>query len=286
MKTYLDCYPCLMRQALQASRFANLSESTQQSILKSVMQSLSELPEGTSPPVIAQLIHRIVRAESGHSDPYRAVKITSTQNALSWYDRLRVQINEASDPIDLAIRLSIAGNIIDFGISDHYDLEDSIHRVITQPLAVNDIDNLKTQLKTVSSVLYLGDNSGETVFDRLLIETLVKHYQLPVTYVVRGSATINDATYLEATEAGLQMVCSEIIDNGSDAPGTLLEDCSNEFVTRFKEAELIIAKGQGNFESLSGVDAPLFFLLQAKCNVIANELGVEELDLIVKGPTE
>ena len=282
MKTYLDCYPCLMRQALQASRFADLNESTQQKILNCVMQSLAELPEGASPPVIAQQIHRIVRAESGHTDPYRDVKVTSTNNALSWYDTLRKQIDESGDPVDLAIRLSIAGNIIDFGVSEHYDLEDSIHRVVTKPLAVNDIESLKTKLKTVSSLLYLGDNSGETVFDRLLIETLAEHYALPVTYVVRGSATINDVTYIEAKEAGLNEVCSEIIDNGSDAPGTLLEDCSAEFVSRFNQAELIIAKGQGNFESLSGIHAPLFFLLQAKCNVIANELGVKELDLIVK----
>ena len=210
------------------------------------------------------------------------LKITSTNNALAWYDKVRSQIDAAKDPIDLAIRLSIAGNIIDFGVSEHYDLKDSIHRVITQPLAVNDIESLKSQLKSVSSLLYLGDNSGETVFDRLLIETLVEHYQLPVIYVVRGSATINDVTFVEAKEAGLNAVCNDIIDNGSDAPGTLLQDCSAEFLERFNQAELIIAKGQGNFESLSGIDAPIFFLLQAKCNVIANELGVKELDLIVK----
>ncbi|HHS99660.1 MAG TPA: DUF89 family protein [Thiomicrospira sp.] len=283
MKTYLDCYPCLMRQALQAARFANLNDLEQQKLMLSVMESLATLPAGASPPVIAQQIHRTIRTVSGNPDPYRQAKIASTEGALSWYKSLRKQIDDSEDPIGLAIKLSIAGNIIDFGIADTYDLKDSIHRVTTQSLAIDDVERLKARLQKVSSILYLGDNSGETVFDRLLIETLVKHYNLPVTYVVRGSATINDATYLEAEEAGLNQVCSKIIDNGSDAPGTLLEDCSKEFIAEFNQAELIIAKGQGNFESLSSVEAPLFFILQAKCNVIANELGVDEMSLIVKG---
>lgn len=278
MQTYLDCYPCFMRQALQAARFTGIDEAGQKEVLQTVMQALQAMPEGASPPVMAQEVHRIVRQVSGQADPYRQAKIDSTENALAWYPILRERIDKADDPLDMAIRLSIAGNIIDLGVADTYDLEDSINRVLSQPLSIDHSPALRRRLETASELLYLGDNSGESVFDRLLIETL----DIPVTYVVKGSPAINDVTHQEAVEAGLDQV-ARLVDNGSDAPGTLLDQCSSEFRRRFQAAELIIAKGQGNFESLSHVDAPIFFLLQAKCNVIAGELGVSEKSLVVKG---
>jgi len=279
VKTYLDCYPCFMRQALQAARFADIDEAGQKRILLSVMSALESMPDGASPPTMAREIHRLVREIGGNPDPYRTVKVSSTEHALTWYPVLRERIDAADDPLDMAIRLSIAGNIIDLGASVDYDLEESIDRVLSQPLAIDGTAELRRRLGEVSRVLYLGDNSGETVFDRLLIETM----DVPVTYVVRGAPTINDATRQEAIEAGLEAV-AEIIDNGSDAPGTLLETTSPAFRERFDSAELILAKGQGNFESLSHVDAPIAFLLQAKCSVIAGELGVDEKSLIVKSP--
>jgi len=277
VKTYLDCYPCFMRQALQAARFARIDEAGQKRILTSVMSALESTPDGASPPTMAREIHRLVREIGGNPDPYRAVKVSSTEHALTWYPVLRERIDTAADPLDMAIRLSIAGNIIDLGASAEYDLEDSIERVLSQPLAIDDTPALRRRLGNVSRLLYLGDNSGESVFDRLLIETL----DVPVTYAVRGAPTINDVTRQEAIEAGLEPV-AEIIDNGSDAPGTLLETTSTAFRERFDSAELILAKGQGNFESLSHVDAPIFFLLQAKCSVIAGELDVDEKALVVK----
>ncbi|MGM0517718.1 MAG: damage-control phosphatase ARMT1 family protein [Pseudomonadota bacterium] len=279
MKTYLDCYPCFMRQALQASRFAGIDEAGQKRILLSVMSSLESMPDGASPPTMAREIHRLVREIGGNPDPYRTAKVRSTEHALTWYPVLRDRIDAANDPLDMAIRLSIAGNIIDLGASVDYDLEDSIDRVLSQPLAIDDMSDLRRRLEKVSRVLYLGDNSGESVFDRLLIETL----DVPVTYVVRGAPTINDVTYQEAVEAGLDTI-AEIIDNGSDAPGTLLDTTSPDFREHFDSAELILAKGQGNFESLSHVDAPIVFLLQAKCSVIAGELGIAEKGLVVKAP--
>lgn len=279
MKTYLDCYPCFMRQALQAARFADIDEAGQKRILLSVMSALESMPDGASPPTMAREIHRLVREIGGNPDPYRPAKVTSTEHALTWYPVLRERIDAADDPLDMAIRLSIAGNIIDLGASVDYDLEESIDRVLSQPLAIDGTAELRRRLGKVSRVLYLGDNSGETVFDRLLIETM----DVPVTYVVRGAPTINDATRQEAIEAGLEAV-AEIIDNGSDAPGTLLDTTSPAFRERFDSAELILAKGQGNFESLSHIDAPIVFLLQAKCSVIAGELGVDEKSLIVKSP--
>jgi uncharacterized protein with ATP-grasp and redox domains len=138
-------------------------------------------------------------------------------------------------------------------------------------------DALRSALKQSDSILYLADNAGETVFDRVLIETL----GFPVSYVVKAAPIINDATRKDAVAAGIDRVAN-IIDNGSGAPGTLLDQCSKLFCTQFAEADLIIAKGQANYESLSNSSAPIFFLLQAKCNVIARDLWVVEGGTILK----
>jgi uncharacterized protein with ATP-grasp and redox domains len=129
------------------------------------------------------------------------------------------------------------------------------------------------------AILYLADNAGETVFDRVLIE----HLDRPVTYVVKAAPIINDATFEDAVAAGIDRI-AEIIDNGSNAPGTLLDQCSEAFLESFHQAELIIAKGQANYESLSREPAPIFFLLQAKCRVIARDLGVATGDIILRQP--
>lgn len=177
----------------------------------------------------------------------------------------------------MAVRVAIAGNIIDLGVSDSYDIHATLSRVLTQPFAINDLSLLRKALSESSAVLFLADNAGETVFDRVLIEEL----NIPVTYVVKAAPIINDATYEDAEAAGITQV-AELIDNGSQAPGTILEQCSESFIQRFEQADLILAKGQANYESLSENSAPTFFLLQVKCNVIARDLGINETDIVLK----
>jgi len=167
------------------------------------------------------------------------------------------------------------------GVNDSYDLEATLNRVLKQTFAINDLESLRSSLANSSSILYLADNAGETVFDRVLIETL----DSPVTYVVKAGPIINDATWEDAISAGINLV-AEIIDNGSEGVGTLLEDCSVSFLESFNLAELIIAKGQANYESLSDTQAPLFFLLQAKCNIIAQDMGVTEGAIVLKKQAE
>ena len=177
----------------------------------------------------------------------------------------------------MAVRIAIAGNIIDLGVADSYDLDATLKRVLTQDFAINDLAALRSALAQNLSVLYIADNAGETVFDRVLIESLVGS----VTYVVKSGPIINDATFEDAVAAGIDQVAT-IIDNGSNAPGTLFEHCSETFRQRFSQAGLIIAKGQANYESLSDSSAPIFFMLQAKCNVIARDLGIAEGDIVLK----
>jgi len=176
------------------------------------------------------------------------------------------------------VRISIAGNIIDFALSDELvDLWATVERVLAAPLAVDDMAALRAALDTADRVLYLADNAGETVFDRVLIEAL----PLPVTYVVKGGPTLNDATREDALAAGLE-TCATIIDNGADAPGTILELCSEEFRQIYAAAPLIIAKGQANYETLSTAGPHVFCLLQVKCAVIGRDLGVGVGGVVVR----
>jgi len=277
MKTYLDCYPCLLRQALSAARRAGASENQQHSILLNTMEELSAFPTGSTPPQLAYRIHQQVQQLTNNIDPYRDDKDQATQQALVLYPELKKKVSEASDPLEMAVRIAIAGNIIDLGVAESYDLDATLKRVLTQAFAINDLAPLRSVLAQSVSVLYLADNAGETVFDRVLIESL----ESPVTYVVKSGPIINDATHEDAVAAGIDQV-AEIIDNGSNAPGTLLDQCSEDFRKRFAQADLIIAKGQANYESLSDSSAPIFFLLQAKCNVIARDLGIAEGGTVLK----
>ena len=279
MKTYLDCYPCFLRQALGAARRAHASVELQRQILLETMDELRGLPAQASPPVMAQRIHRIVRRLAHTPDPYGQSKQDATAQAMTLLPALRERVRTAPDPLESAVRIAIAGNIIDDGAAEEYDLQATLARVLEQPFAIDGMALLRQALSGADTILYLADNAGETVFDRVLIETIA----LPVTYVVKAGPVINDAIRADALAAGLDAV-SHIIDNGSDAPGTLLDDCSPAFREQFARAPLIIAKGQANYESLSEVRAPVFFLLQAKCLVIADDLGVPVGSVVLKAP--
>jgi len=281
MKTYLDCYPCYLRQALSAARRAGATVEQQHDLLLWTMAHLNTLPITATPPEMAAAIHGRVRAETGIEDPYQAAKREATAQALARLPALREIVRAAADPLATAVRIAIAGNIIDLGVSEHFDLDATLERVLVEPFAIDALSALRTALEATGSVLYLGDNAGETVFDRVLIESLV-HGGHAVTYVVKAAPIINDATRADALEAGLGAF-AEIIDNGTAAPGTLLSQGSAAFRERFERAPLILAKGQANYESLSDVRAPIFFLLQAKCSVIADDLGVQPGAIILKG---
>ena len=269
MRTYLDCYPCFLRQALHAARMAGADEHQQQVVLDLVLDLLRQIEPSSTPPEIGDQVHRLVRQEVSDDDPYRAIKEASTRYAQSLYPRMKALLVEADDPLDVAVRLGIAGNIIDAAPDREYDLWDTVERVLVQPFAIDDGGAFREALARVDRVLYLADNAGETVFDRVLIEAL----DTPVTYAVKGGPTLNDATREDALAAGVDQV-AEVVSTGSDAPGTVLDRCSDEFRRLYDKAELVIAKGQANYETLSEEGPKVFCLLQIKCPVIARDVGV------------
>jgi uncharacterized protein with ATP-grasp and redox domains len=277
MRVYLDCWPCFLRQALSAARRAGASPELQRLILEETMTELRALSAEATPPEMGERIHRRVRERAQAPDPYLDVKREATAQALALLPTLGERVATADDPLQTAVRIAITGNIIDYGVAETFDLEATLERVLHAEAPIDDLSMLRQALGQVDEVLYMADNAGETVFDRVLIEAL----PVPVCYVVKAGPVLNDATREEAIAAGLDQV-AEIIDTGCDAMGAPLALCSPGFRERFDRAQLIIAKGQANYETLSGVDAPICFLLQAKCSVIAEDIGVAPGSVIIQ----
>jgi len=269
-----------MRQALDAARMTTADEALQEEILRRVLRDASEMDMRLSPPAMGQRIHRLIRELTGNADPYREVKERTNRLALDLYPEIRERVREAADPVEMAVRMAIAGNIIDFGVPGRLHDEPlgrTMDRAATAPLH-GDARSFADEAAAATSILYLADNAGEIVFDRVLIETLGPER---VTLVVRGGPILNDALRQDAEAAGLAGLV-EIVENGSDAPGTIIEDCTEELRSRFLAAGMVIAKGQGNYETLSNAPRPVWFILMAKCAVIARHVGCEPGSLIIR----
>ncbi len=276
MKSYLDCYPCFFTQAIRTSRMITSDEKKIWQILNEVSLSLPEIHFGATPPEIGREVYRIISKRTGIKDPYRKIKEKCTRQALSLYPELKKLINSSEDRLMTAIRISIAGNIIDFGANFDFDLKKDVGTTLSQDFSINHYREFCEALDKARKILYLADNAGETVFDRFLIEEINK----PVIYVVRARPIINDATREDALLAGIDKV-AEIVSSGCDAPGNILKFCSDEFLKIYRSADLIISKGQGNYEGLSDEDRPIFFLLKAKCHVIARDIGIDEGSIVL-----
>ncbi len=277
MKTYLDCYPCFFQQILKALRMMGVGEEKTREILIAFGPCLSRIRTEATPPEIGREAYRLIAEKTGITDPYERIKKECTRQALVLYPQLKKRIAASGDDrLRMAARMAIAGNVIDFGANADFDLDRDLENLLTQDLAIDHFDAFRRVLEKARKVLYLADNAGETVFDRLLIEEMGK----PVVYAVREKPIINDAVLQDALDAGLQDA-SEIVSSGTDAPGTILDLCSEDFKETYRSADLVISKGQGNYEGLSGESRPVFFLLKAKCSVIARDIGVEQGSMIL-----
>lgn len=262
---------CFQRQGADVSRLLPAGPA-RQTLLADVAR-IGHEADLTQPPVlIGQAIHRRLRELAGGIDPYLDAKHAFNTLVLTLVPELRRMIRHAADPLRMTTRLAIAANVIDLGPNASLTPEEALaalRGVLDQPFR-EDWEAFVAALTQARRILYLADNAGEIVVDRLLIEAIGPD---KVTVAVRGGPVINDATIDDARQVGLDTLV-EVISNGSDAPGTVLTECTEAFQERFEAADLIIAKGQGNFESLSEVKHPMFFLFKVKCQVVATHIGL------------
>lgn len=273
MITAHACIPCLTRHIVDCvDRLALDADERRDQLLRSCLQVLTDADYRRSPPAIAQLIQRRLRRLCGN-DPFAAMKQETREMALSLLPALQTEVATAKDSLALAVRFAAAGNLIDAGLvhdTGRTAVEQALAESREAPLDRVAIDTLRARITQAERILYLADNAGELVFDRLLLELLP---QDRLTLVVRGGPVLNDATLEDVTPSGVPTGIA-VMDNGSDAPGTLLDECSAEMRSHFGAADLVFSKGQGNFETLQGVAAPIFFILKAKCPVVAELLSV------------
>jgi len=283
MKIARECIPCLARQAVEIAQEATTNGSLQEQIIKASLAELANMSFEQTAPEVAYKMHKHAKVLTGVDDPYRALKATYNNVALEIAQRLRENrcVEDSNSPFDTSCRLAIAGNIIDFAVGLSLGYEDILRSVddsLKKPLYGVGSEALRAAAAKANSILYLADNAGEIVFDRFLIELLPAG---KVKLVVKGGPIVNDATLEDAVAAGLTDII-EVIDNGHDAQGTLLAACSDEFRHAFDQADLIISKGQANYETLSGVkDKQIFFLLRAKCPAVANSIGCDRMAYVL-----
>ncbi|MDD2513699.1 MAG: ARMT1-like domain-containing protein [Proteiniphilum sp.] len=280
MEADYRCYFCFARTFERLIEKQTLTAAEKKALVAEMFSHFHNGASGFSVPVLSKELYRLFREKSGVADPYEQIKYQSNERLLGEYAMFREMIDQSDDPFETALRLAVAGNIIDYGVSDQYDLEGTIARVLESPFAINHVRRLRRQLAEARTVLYLGDNAGEIVFDKLFIETF-RHPNL--WYAVRGAPVINDATLKDAAQVRMEEV-AQVIDNGYDAPSTLPEKCSPAFQQLYNEADLVISKGQGNLEGL--INAPrgnIYSLLMVKCDVIADSLGVTKGSFVCVG---
>ncbi|OGD17024.1 hypothetical protein A2V47_04085 [Candidatus Atribacteria bacterium RBG_19FT_COMBO_35_14] len=288
MRTYLDCIPCFYRQALETARLAGANEIIQKKIIDELSKLIPDFPLEASPPEMGKTVYALVRGIIGVKDPFKEIKENSNKLALRLYPELKQEINNSEDRLLTAVKLSIAGNVIDYGVKNSLNVEEEINKIFNKDFKIDNENNknvfryqeFKEILSKVKHIIYLADNAGEVVFDRLLIEELTEKLGKKVIYVVRDKPIINDALIEDALFCGINRT-AEVVSSGSDAPGTLLKYCSPEFIRIYQKAELIISKGQGNYEALSEEDKLIFFLFKAKCPVIAEDVGCNVRDMVL-----
>ncbi|RKY37298.1 MAG: hypothetical protein DRP78_01420 [Candidatus Omnitrophota bacterium] len=288
MKTYLECIPCFFKQALEAAVMAEADQKTQKLIFDELCLAVREFDLEASPPEMGRVIYNLVQMHTLGGDPFKKRKEQSNQLALSIYKQLQEKVSKSEDRLLTALELAIAGNIIDYGVKNSLNVEEEIKKILekeSELLRQNKeffaYAQFKAALSATDEILYLADNAGEIVFDKILIEEIKKDYpKMKIIFVVKEKPIINDALAEDAKICGIDQL-AEVISSGADTPGTVISRCSREFLKLYYNSKLIISKGQGNFEALYGNTEPIFFLFMAKCQVVAKDIGCMQGDFIL-----
>ena len=283
MKIYTDCYACLAAMSLRTLRYSGANQVMEREIMQNVMGYLSNTDDQAVPVDVVAALMDEIREKLGVDDPYEAAKQKSTQDALSIYPKMKEIVSNSKDPFRTAIHLGALGNAIDFGVCETFDLEAVLSEGLKEPLYDVYIEDLRKEISQIPWLLMMADNAGESVFDRVLIETIHEEFNnLPITYVVKSNGGLNDTMLKDAVEAGLDQ-CTTLVETGDGIAGIILARASEEFSTLFESAPLILSKGVGNYEGLSGnkLNENLYYLFKVKCNSMVREIGLPVGSLVL-----
>lgn len=284
MEAQFDCIPCIINSYLRLVVTDVVPETHQETLMRQLLDYLSKADYKQSPPEMGRFLHGMIRESLQNPDPYDQIKQEYNRMMMDQYAAFKEMVHASDDPFDRAMRMAIAGNVIDFGAKYQFDVQATLKQVMDRKLGIDDSSDLRRALAKARSILYLGDNSGEVVLDKLFLETI----NLPeMVFVVRDSPVINDITMEDAKVTGIDRV-ARVITTGDNSPGAVWEFSSGEFKEHFTKADVVISKGQGNLEGL--MDIPhdqIYFMLVTKCDLIAELIGAKRGDFVVKkGKTE
>ncbi|MFA5261197.1 MAG: ARMT1-like domain-containing protein [Candidatus Omnitrophota bacterium] len=284
MRTFVECIPCFFKQALEQGRLFTGNELVHKEIMDEVASLVPKFSLGLTPPEMAREMQKLFDRRFGGQDLYKRVKDQSNHRAMELYPKLKGKVAQSRDRLMTAVELAIAGNVIDYAVKNTLNIEEEIQKLLVLDSSsgrksVFEYEEFKRDLDAAKTVLYLADNAGEIVFDRVLIEEFCQGRR--VIFAVRDKPAINDALLEDAFFCGIDKI-ARVISSGVNAPGTVLKYCSEEFLKIFKQADLIISKGQGNYEALSEADGRIYFLFKVKCPVIARHSGATLGDSVLK----
>lgn len=273
-----QCTFCQFRMFENLLKKHPLDEQTKNNIVHDFVNYLAHSDREKTAPQVARDLHKNIREMIKNDDPYHEEKQYHNQFMLTHYPALQKKVTESDNPFETALRIAIAGNIIDFGPAQDFDIMETINNTLKSDFAIDQSGELQNDIQTAKTILYLGDNAGEIVADKLFIETL-NHPNL--YFATRGAPIINDITIEDAIQTEIDKTAN-IISNGYDAPSTILDKVSEEFMEIYKKADIIISKGQGNLEGLINEKSPkIYFLLTVKCQLIGDLIGVRKGDFVV-----
>lgn len=282
MKVVSECFYCCLKQAHTSLSLVLKDEEKILAYLKELLPLMKKFVLDKTPSEYSTLVLKEATRLLGVHDPYAEAKKLCNALALEWEGYLRKLVHDSQEPLRTAIKLSVVGNIIDLGIKEQIDVKKSIEQILSQGFSIDDSDFIIQKVKNESNlrILIVGDNAGEILFDKILVEELLK-YTPHVVYVVKSGPVINDALFEDAEAVGMTGIC-KIIETGNSWLGVIEEKCSEEMKENMRKADIIIAKGQGNYETLTETHYPVFYILKAKCPPVANHLGVKVGDLVCK----
>lgn len=274
MKATLDCLECIASQALRAARVATDDQEVQRQVLNEVVKQIPGLDLAKSPAELSLVVYELTAALTGAYDPYKGLKYMQNECALELEFELRDMVEDSPDRLHTALHLAAAGNIIDLGIRHQGDIDirGEVRRVMEERFAIDHTEAFKESLTSCKDLIYLLDNAGEIVFDKILIGELRRHTS--VTAVVKAGPMINDAMMEDAKQVGLTQIC-DVMDNGGAFVGSPLDLVPKSFLERLEKADVIVCKGQGNYETMDEYPGDVFLILKAKCDIIAQHMGVE-----------
>ncbi|MGE4293581.1 MAG: DUF89 domain-containing protein [Desulfovibrio sp.] len=278
MKTELDCLPCFFRQALTGARTASPNDAgVHERVLLELAGLLPCFDLNQPPPALAGKLYELLRRVTGVDDCFAEEKRRANARVLELLPELGQRVRASSDPLATALEISIIGNYIDAGVEQRFDWEHELEQV-DGTLDPAGLETFRRRLVPGVRVLIVGDNAGEIGLDKLLVGELLA-LGAGVAYAVRDRPVLNDATLADAREVGLDRLC-EVISSGADTPGAVLPRCTPGFRERLRNADLVLAKGQGNYEALTDSGLDVYFAFKVKCPVVAQRTCLPEMSSV------